>query len=207
MSAEKAKTRSWPELTVVGTVVDQRIRALQAGMLANRSASVAALARLRRAAGKKPGDVNDILEHTLHDGFVSPGAGDTPTAAETAAHIGMTLYAVHQQSRSKPMHRRGHGFGSAVRVLHPTEPASPPEPVLRRFHALGTADSLDELVYHARGMVTLLRAKQVPLDYGLLADQLLRWQQPGGPAAIRLHWGRDFYRTPRNDDPADNDQS
>jgi CRISPR system Cascade subunit CasB len=48
-------------------------------------------------------------------------------------------------------------------------------------------------------MVQLLRAQQVPLDYGLLADQLVRWQQPGGAATIRLQWGREFYRTPAAD--------
>jgi CRISPR system Cascade subunit CasB len=188
---------------VVGAVVERRIRLLQAGMLANRSASVAALARLRRAVGKPPGAVGDILEYTLADEFVHRGAGDAPTAAETAAHISMTLYAVHQQARTQRMHQRGHGLGRAVRTLHPAEPGSPPDPILRRFQALGTADSLDELVHHTRGIVQLLRAKQVPLDYGLLADHLLRWQRPGGAAAIRLQWGREFYRTQPRDTPTE----
>jgi CRISPR system Cascade subunit CasB len=192
-----AKASAWrsAELGVVGTIVDQRISKIQNGVLDNRSTSVAALARLRRAAGKRPGEIGDILEYTLADEFVTPRAGDEPTAEEIAAHIAMTLYAVHQQSKGQRMHQRGHGFGRAVRRLHPDDPTSPPSPVLRRFNTIGTADSLDELVHHMRGMVQLLRAAQIPLDYGLLADQLVRWQRPGGGAAVRLVWGREFYRT------------
>jgi CRISPR system Cascade subunit CasB len=179
----------------VGTVVDQRIRAIQAGVRANRSVGVAALARLRRGVGKPPGTVNDILEYTLAQEFVHPGAGDAPTTAERAAHISMTLYAVHQQSQGQPMHKRGEGLGRAVRRLIPGDLGTQPHPVLRRFQALGTSDSLDELTHHLRGVVQLLRTKQIELDYALLADQLVRWQRPDGPASVRLMWGRDFYRT------------
>jgi CRISPR system Cascade subunit CasB len=202
VSPEKNSGPRWTDLTVVGTIVDQRIRRLQSGVLANRSDGVAALARLRRAVGKPPGEIGDVLEYTLADEFAPHRSDvdyDKPTAAETAAHICMTLYATHQQSRTQRMHQRGHGFGRAVRALHPDEPKSPPAPVLRRFHALGTADSLDELVHHARGMIQLLRAQQFPLDYALLADQLVRWQKPGGAAAVRLLWGREFYRTQPSD--------
>jgi CRISPR system Cascade subunit CasB len=57
------------------------------------------------------------------------------------------------------------------------------------------------LVHHARGMVQLLRAHAIPLDYAVLADQLVRWQTIDGPAAVRRVWGRDFYRTTSSDQP------
>ena len=190
----------WAELRPVGTVVHDRIQTLQEGIRANHSAAVAALARLRRGLGKPAGSVNDILQYTLADEFVGNETGNEPTAAETAAHIALTLYALHQQSQGERMHQRGWGLGRAVRRLHPDEPGMPPNPVLRRFQALGTSDSLDELVHHARGMVQLLRAQQVPLDYGLLADQLVTWQHPRGATAVRLRWGREFYRAPAPDD-------
>lgn len=200
MPSAPAATPRWRDLHTVGTVVDQRIRTLQEGVLANRSTSVAALARLRRGVGKPPGSVHDILQYTLAEEFVRPGAGDDPTVEETAAHICLTLWAVHQQSQRQRMHQRGHGLGRAVRRLHPEEPGSTPPPVVRRFQTLGTADSLDELVHHTRGMVQLLRAKAFPLDYGLLADELVWWQRPRGAAAVRLRWGREFYRAPASDD-------
>jgi len=196
LSTTAPPTPRWADLREIGTVVHDRIRVLQEGVRANRSAEVAALARLRRGVGKPAGSVNDILQYTLAPEFVDRSAGDDPTAAEKAAHISLTLYALHQQSLGDRMHQRGWGMGRAVRVLHPEEPGTPPNPVLRRFQALGTSDSLDELVHHARGMVHLLRGKSVSLDYGLLADELVAWQRPGGASVVRLRWGRDFYRTP-----------
>lgn len=199
LTATTPKPR-WVDLTQVGNVVHQRLQALQEGVRANRAADVAALARLRRGVGKPAGSVNEILQYTLSDKFVGSSPGDDATAAEVAAHISLTLYATHQQSQGERMHQRGWGMGRSVRKLHPEEPGAAPNPVLRRFQALGTSDSLDELVHHARGMVQLLRAKQIPLDYALLADELVAWQQPGGASVIRLRWGREFYRTPAPDE-------
>lgn len=191
----------WQKLDRVGTVVDARLRELQEGVLQNRSASVALLARLRHAAGKPVGAVPEVWEITLADEFVPPGSGDTATTAETASHIAMTLYAVHQQSASDRMHRRGYGLGWSVRYLRRADGET--DPVRRRFQALGTADTLSELVHHARGLVQQLRAAKIPLDYGLLADQLARWHRQGGAAAVRLQWGRDFYRIAANERAAD----
>ncbi|QTR06433.1 type I-E CRISPR-associated protein Cse2/CasB, partial [Saccharothrix algeriensis] len=141
-----SKQPRWAELTDIGAEVHARVTALQEGVLANRSAAVAGLARLRRGAGKPAGSVNEILQHTVSEKFAGPTAGDGPTAAETAAHVAMTLYAVHQQSQRKRMHQRGYGLGRAVRLLHPGEFGAIVPPVLRRFQALGTAQSLEEIV-------------------------------------------------------------
>jgi CRISPR system Cascade subunit CasB len=183
------------DLGATGTVVHTRIGIIQTRALKNQPSGVAALARLRRGVGKPPGAVQDILEYTLATEFADRTAGDDATVKEIAAHISMTLYALHQQSQHQPMHRRGWGLGRAVRQLNGPDVDGPPSAVRRRFNALGTADSLDELVHHGRGMVQLLRTKAIPLDYALLADQLVRRQTPDGPAKVRLVWGRDFYRT------------
>jgi CRISPR system Cascade subunit CasB len=211
-TAAPPSTRNEPALGRVGTVVDQRIRNWQAGLHSpspqRQAHSMAVLARLRRGVGKPPGSVADILGFTLANEFVGRDATDEPTKAETAAHIAMTLYAVHQQSQAGSMHKRGQGLGRAIRRLHPDEPGSPPPPVVRRFQALVTAETLEELVHHARGMVQLLRAGKptgFPLDYGQLADQLLRWQSSDGPARVRMVWARDFYRTRRPAAAADPD--
>jgi CRISPR system Cascade subunit CasB len=188
----------------VGTVVSTRIGKLQHGVVRNQPDSVAALARLRRAVGKPPGSMLEILQYTLAPEFAGPDADDNPTPAETAAHLSMTLYAVHQQAVTDRMHRSGRQFGlgrSARRLI--TDQAFPerPHPVVRRFQALGTSSSLDELTHHARGLVQQLRAQRIPLDYGLLAQQLLRWQRPGGPEHVRLLWGRDFFVRPALNNP------
>jgi CRISPR system Cascade subunit CasB len=187
---------------LVKSIVDKKIRRLQHGYLANRSAEVAALARLRRGLGKPAGSVLDIVEYTHADEFA--GRDDAPTPAEIAAHLSMTLYALHQQSQGRPMHQGGHPLGRSIRALIPVERGEKytEASVAKRFTMLGTADSLGELTHHLRGMVQLLRAGGVPLDYGQLAADLLTWQRPGGAATVRLRWGRDFHRTPKqNDNP------
>lgn len=192
----------WAVLTAVGEEVNARILPLQEGVLADRSAAVAGLARLRRGVGKPAGSVNEILQYTVSEKFAGPGAGDGPTPAETAAHVALTLYAVHQQSQHKRMHQRGYGLGRSVRMLHPEDFGTVVPPVLRRFQALGTAQNLEELVHHLRGMVQLLRGRDIPLDYALLADELTLWQRRGGASTVRLRWGREFFRAPRTDDQA-----
>ncbi|WP_231500250.1 type I-E CRISPR-associated protein Cse2/CasB [Saccharothrix sp. NRRL B-16314] len=194
----------WAALTDIGAEVHARIAPLQEGVLADRSAAVAALARLRRGVGKPAGSVNEILQYTVSEKFAGPGAGDDPTPAETAAHVALTLYATHQQSQHKRMHQRGFGLGRAVRMLHPEEFGVVVPPVLRRFQALGTAQSPDELVHHLRGMVQLQRGRGIPLDYALLSDELALWQRRGGASTVRLRWGREFYRVPQ---PADQSTS
>jgi CRISPR type I-E-associated protein CasB/Cse2 len=178
----------------VTSIVSNKIENLQGGYLRNQSTEVAALARLRRGMGKPAGSVLDILEFTLAPEFVGDPREDEPTSAEVAAHQCLTLYAAHQQSQRQRMHQRGHRLGRSIRALIPaSERDYTRHAVARRFAMLGTADSLDELVHHLRGVVALLRGKAVPLDYGQLAADLLRWQRRGGPPAVRLRWGRDFH--------------
>lgn len=178
-------------LPAIATIVGARIGKLQRGYLGDRSDAVAALARLRRGAGKPAGSVLDIVEYTHAEEFVRGWDDDAPSYAENAAHVAMTLYAVHQQSQRKAMHVPGRRFGTAVRRLAPDIRAD--GPVARRFAAVGTADSFIELSHHLRGLVQLMRTARVPLDYGQLASDLWRWQMPGRAPQVRLRWGRDFH--------------
>jgi CRISPR system Cascade subunit CasB len=186
----------------VGLVVARQASRIQSDYLSKgqpgrQASGTAALARLRRGLGKQHGSIPEILVYTQAAEFLFPGCGDEPTRGERAAHLAMTLYALHQQSRrDRGMHRPGAGLGSAVRTLvGNAKLVDPVPPTLRRFNVLATASSFDQLSHHLRGMVQLLRAGNQPLDYGLLADQLYRWQGAGGPDQVRLAWGRDFYLT------------
>jgi CRISPR system Cascade subunit CasB len=184
----------------IKSIVDSRIGGLQRGYLANRSDSVAALARLRRGVGKPAGSVLDILDHTVAPEFVYGWDKEAPSWAETAVHHAMTLYALHQQSQPRGMHQPGKRLGSAVRRLISGATIEPTHPIARRFAMLGTADGLDELIHHLRGVVQLLRTSKIPLDYGLLATELVTWQTPTGPPRIRLVWGRDFHLSKQDSD-------
>lgn len=187
-------------LGTAGTFVDATVRDLQSRFLRDRQdpSAVAALARLRRAAGKPPGEITDVLQYT-YSPELARGAGDEDpaTPAERAAHVAITLYALHQQSRGENMHIRRRGLGTALRSLSPGAEKDLLEPVARRFRVIGTADSFDELTHHLRGVVQLLRTQSTPLDYGWLADQLHQWQT-GRRDQVRMTWGRQFYRQNRS---------
>lgn len=181
------------KLRDLGQFVNLRVGALQHRYLAGVSSGGADLAQLRHAAGKPVGSVPTVWEITLNG---IPGSddwnSDAPSRNEIAAHIALTLYATHQQSQSDRMHKRGYGVGRSARLL--AGRSSSDEAAHRRFQVLGTSESVDELTFHARGLIGQLRAASIPLDYGLLADQLVSIQFPEGLNRVRLQWGRDYYR-------------
>lgn len=166
------------------------------------SASRAALARLRRGVGKSPGACPDLAEF-----YVNPALdawGEAPTRAEWAAHMALGLYALHQQSGHRRMHRPKTSFGTAVGVLRGGGDQENPG-VVRRFQALGTSSDLTELAQHARGLVQLLRQHDpaIGFDYGDFAADLVRFQNPNTTDGVRLKWGRGFYRVR----PVDSDEN
>ncbi|QSB14410.1 type I-E CRISPR-associated protein Cse2/CasB [Natronosporangium hydrolyticum] len=195
------------KLQPLGRFVGHRVSALQRGFLAKEQYSVAALARLRRGVGKEVGELVELGQYTLlglPEQEFEPDEG--ATYEERAAYTAITLYAVHQQSRSAGMHQPGIGLGNAVATLARKGNS---DAVQRRFEALGTAESFGETVHHARGLITQLRGAGIGIDYGRFADELYFLQVPGGAARVRLQWGRDFYRRDRSDsaptDPTDPD--
>lgn len=203
----------------VGVTVDRCIRRLQKGYRDDRPSAVSTLARLRRGAGRPAHDVQDLWGLTGTEelaGVLAELPDDERRRfdhdlAEEALHLAVTLWALHQQShREADMHVAGRGLGRAVRLL--MSPAAGQagagpvsddggkrvepelnEPLRRRFVRVGTASSIDSLAQRLREIVLLLRRDGIALDYGLLADQLYRWQLPAFTAEIRREWGRDFH--------------
>ena len=179
-----------PARPPLAELVEQRVRALQAQYLAGTSSGVSQLAALRRAATSPVGADPQTWELTVSG--VSPWAReDDATNDERAVHAALTLYALHQQSRDRPMHRTGTGLGAAVMALG--EATRSKDAVRRRFEALGTATTFIELLHHARGLVHQLRSAAIPLDYARLALDLGDWQDPARSASVRLRWGRDYH--------------
>lgn len=168
-------------------------RGIQRRYLDGESRARAELAQLRKAVPSSPGDVPAIWHLTSIQ--VSPSAGDAPTCEEIAVHTALTLYAVHQQSRSEPMHVRDQGLGNAARALVGTG-ADENDSLRARFNALVTSSTISELRHHLKTFSSLLRAKGIPLDYALLASDLVRFQTPGGASAMRLTWAREFAALP-----------
>jgi len=197
--------------------VTARVEALQRAYVDPRhgqnSWATGALACLRRAVGDEPGRDPAVWE-LVYDGIPARlVGGEDPrrsgeivvSTAERAVHASLTLYAVHQQSQRVGMHRRDVGLGTAVRRLALATGAE--SAVLRRFHALGTAQSLTEVLHHARGLLTQLRAAAIPLDHGRLAVDLDRLQRTGHADRVRLQWGRDYYARRPQSAPTEQDST
>ena len=188
-----------------GRLVDWRIggpRGLQGRYRSkNRKEALARaqVAALRKGVSRSPGELPEIWELTRVE--VPDGADDAPTWEEIAVHTAMTLYAVHQQSRTEPMFSPGVGLGRAARRL--IGPPDEENPSARaRFNALVTSTTVAELRHHLRGFVSLLRARGIALDHAMLADDVLRFQQPGGARSVRLNWARQYHFLPAESQPA-----
>jgi CRISPR system Cascade subunit CasB len=162
----------------------------------NESGVRATLAKLRRGIGKAPGSMPEIWGVTM-DGMPEElvAKGDNPTYGEWAAHTALTLYALHQQGKDikgQCMNMEGAALGASLNRLIKDE--ADEIKVKRRFDAAATSDDLGEFAHHLRGLVQLLKAQGIPLDYPALAEDLYRFQFPEVRDSVRLNWGRDFYR-------------
>jgi CRISPR system Cascade subunit CasB len=190
--ARKAKGRT--RYSGLGDHVARTVASLQARLLRDPPLpqAVSALARLRRVIGREPGS-----DYTLEDYLYVPaeflGAGQAGEATDVdyAVHDAVSLYALHQQSRRERMHVDGQGLGRAVADL--VRATSGPDGVRRRFAALGTASSYKETIHHLRGVITMLRGHKIPLDYGLLAEDLCALRRPSGQQRVQAIWGREFF--------------
>lgn len=177
-----------------GAFVAARISALQRGYLSAESRARGQLAALRRASTQHPGSVPEVWDLTQPE-TLPAGVGDEPTWEEQAIHTAMTLYAVHQQSRSEPMHTLGVSLGqAAARLIGRGDEENPA--ARARFNALVTSSTLSELQRHLRTFVRLLRSEGIALDYARLADDVERFQRPGGAMTVRRRWARQLYQRP-----------
>ena len=194
MNDEKLDAKPWIE---TGRFVGSQASRLQAGYTRSPRDDWAqrTLAQLRRADASVPG-VDPVLWQVTLEGLPESvrGTGDAPSYGEAAAHGALVMYAIHQQSKSEPMHRQGVGLGQAVRDLARARSSDgTPDPgVLSRFHALVRAQSRAARLYSLRALVGMLRAESIPLDYGRLATDLwlLDTKKSDG---VRLRWGRQLH--------------
>ena len=194
---------------LVARLTHQRISGWQGRYLADEAKAVAALARLRRGAGRDAGQLPDLWElvdtsplHELPRGERALSEAEL-SRAEDAVHVALTLWALHQQARSTGMHQlhrreRPRGLGAAVHRLMKADEID--EPLRKRLVRAGTAPDLTTLAQRLRDIVVLLRRDEIRLDYALLAGQLYQWQWPGGADIVRTHWGRSFHAWREDDE-------
>ncbi|MGW1837127.1 type I-E CRISPR-associated protein Cse2/CasB [Streptomyces sp. NPDC002067] len=129
-----------------------------------------------------------------------------------AEHAALSLYGLHQQSQSTPMHAPRVAVGAALRALHkrPTKETDDghkgysAEAVDRRVAATVSATSVSAFVHRLRGLITQLRSVQQPLDYDALMRDIRSWHRPDGRARVRRAWGMAYHL--RGARPGDTDE-
>lgn len=112
--------------------------------------------------------------------------------AEWAIYIALTLYALHQQGKDRPMQADKVSLGQAAARLVKDEDDR--ERVLRRLSPVVTATSKEDLAQNLRGLVQLLKSDDIALDHARLAKEIYLFGNPDFAGNIKLAWGRDFYR-------------
>ena len=164
----------------------------------------AQLANLRRGIGKKPGDLPELwgmLFADMPEEIMSRNG--EPTREEWAVYTALTLYALHQQNkklRENSMHAAQSEGRLGLAIARLVKSEEDRERIARRFNAFATAGDMQEASHHLRGLIQLLRAEDIPLDYVHLAGELYRFQSPNDAPGVRLAWGQDFYRVKYKDD-------
>ena len=200
--------KSLTKVEEIRTFTRSRIKDLQEKYISGDPPARADLARLRRAVGKPLGNTPEtwlIVSQRFPSHLV--GHHESPSAAENAIFHAMTLYALHQQSKtSERMHvvptvdksyeakTSRLNLGTAMcQLINPTKGIEDDKAVRRRFIAITTAQSFEGVVYHLRGVIQLLRNNSIPLDYGLLASDLYQLQFPESAKFVRLNWARQLH--------------
>lgn len=164
-------------------------------------ASIAMMARLRRGVGKTLGEspetwelIMTIIPEDLMDNLT----GTEVTEAESAVYSAMTLFAIHQQSKSQSVNQGGISFGRAVgRLVRSNDSKA----LQRRFNAVITSSDIVELTHHVRGLIQLMRSSEptIGFDYPQFAKDLYNYQFPDGKRNVVLRWGQDFYRVDKEE--------
>lgn len=163
------------------------------------------MADLRHGVGKKPGEIPGLWG-MIFDRIPAELTGHKEASnAEWAIYTALTLYALHQQGNDTNMHQKDMSVGRAASLLVKDE--EDVKRILNRLNLVATAVSQEDLAYHLRGVVQLLKSEKLPLDYARLAKEIYLFFDQERAGAIKLAWGRDFYGERYKSNEKENDNN
>jgi len=169
---------------------------------ADRKGDRGALAALRRAAGKRPGEVIEAAR-TVYAVAPVDLREDEVEALFTVA----TLFALHPHHRKRPEggheSRAERGLGASLRAIRSREEsADEDDGVARRFIA-ALESGTSGLPVHLRQLVKLLdsRAESTPIDYHQLFFDLLDWEAED--RRVQRAWAAGFWGVRPGEEAAD----
>jgi CRISPR system Cascade subunit CasB len=140
----------------------------------------AVLAALRRGLGQPPGAVPAMFPYVVP--FLS---GSTSEWLEEAYYMVAALFGFYPKSTA-------HGnMGTHFAALHQQSPSS--EAVERRFVALMAAHP-EDLAFQLRQAISLLKSKEVPVNWHRLMRDVLRWNNPDSRIWIHRQWAAEFWQ-------------
>ncbi len=155
-------------------------------------AGKAALAQLRHGVGKRPGEL-PALWGSIFDKIPEELLGKKEAScAEWAVYTALTLYALHHQGNPDDVYQKDISVGRAAGELVKNDDDT--ERIVNRLNTIVTATSPNDLAYHLRGLIQLIKSSDIKLDHALLAKDLYLFNNNEIADSIKLRWGRDFYR-------------
>lgn len=209
------------EAEAIARFVTGKILQLQGGRgkAPTSSSSRATLARLRRLGA--PGCSWMTVGMDLFDGwpeisFHGQCANRSEEKMTNAIAGALRLYACHQQSKQISMawlpndsdgegirtEPRFRSFGWSCWALEPDRDKS--DGIRRRMASVEAASDFEGMEHHLRGLVTMMRGKNVKVDYWSLAQDLYLMQFEGSHDGVFIRWARDYYAQKRQADfPSD----
>jgi CRISPR system Cascade subunit CasB len=155
------------------------------------SSGKATLARLRQSIGRDLSQTVEVWPEVfaeLPEKFLSRNG--EPTKAEKAIFTSLQLFALHQQGKNETVNSSDSkdNIGQSLKSLRKDDTKA----IDRRFNAMITSSTFEELSNHLRHLIKLLKKGNAKISYAQLADDLF-WYQNGSDDKVKFRWGQSYY--------------
>jgi CRISPR system Cascade subunit CasB len=165
----------------------------------------AAMANLRRGLGKPAGTVYEMDRYVLP--FLSESTGNK---REAAYYTIASLFAFWHQGKDKPESTNGN-LGSSLKRLVETEVKNngnreDTEKRLEKYLIAILNANYEDLPDHLRRIVSLLKSKDIPLNWAQLLYDIQHWDTDD--RWIQHQWAEGFWKKPekRNNEQSSEDE-
>ncbi len=176
----------------IAAVVHKMIIKIEAMKKTNDAAAL--LAALRNSVAKPLEEAKDVwpfLFENLPESYLSHDG--RITKEESTIFTVLQLYAICMQGAASQVHADETYKGSIGSSLKAGRAGEDTKALDRRFNVLIASDSFDELSYHLRQIVKLVKSKTViTVNFSKLAQDLF-WFQCGHSQQICFQWATDYY--------------
>lgn len=164
------------------------------------------MANLRRGIGKNLSEVPELWGLVFDEIPEELSGKRNLSDAEWAIYTALTLYALHQQGNNRNMNCEKISIGKATEKLVKSDEDM--ARIVNRLKLVVTATSSNDIEYHLRSIIQLLKNESIPLDYPKLAKELYLFRNSDYSESIKLSWGRDFYseRSKKSNNGGNNDE-